>query len=279
MNADPRGPANVAPGGPIRGPQDEPIVSLKGIWVWRGHNLALQDVSLDIARGKFVGLMGPNAGGKTTLLKVIVGLIKPDRGTVKVAGPVTKTVGYVPQEQTVDPEFPVTPSDVVEMGLYGLLGLVPRITRKEKQMIEQALAHVGMLEHAKRRFGELSGGQKQRVFIARAIVGRPRLLLLDEPTTGVDARARDDFYRLLSDLRDELALTVILASHDLEVVPTKVDEIVCINQTVFVHAPPEEVGHTDAFRRAYGCELELMTHGEHPHRVIEKHEDRNPDAH
>jgi zinc transport system ATP-binding protein len=248
-----------------------PIVSLAGVWVWRGPNLALRDVSLTVHSGRFVGLMGPNAGGKTTLLKVIAGLIKPDRGTVTVAGPVTKTVGYVPQEQAVDPEFPVTPYDVVEMGLYGLLGLVPRITRKEKDLIEKALAHVGMLEHAGRRFGELSGGQKQRVFIARAVVGRPSLLLLDEPTTGVDAKARDDFYRLLSDLRDDLGLTVILASHDLEVVPTKVDEIVCINQTVFVHAPPEEVSHTDAFRRAYGCELEFMAHGNHPHRVIGKH--------
>lgn len=272
-------PASGHTGRHASGPDDQPIVSLTGIWVWRGPNLALRDVSLDIRRGRFVGLMGPNAGGKTTLLKVIAGLIKPDRGTVTVAGPVTKTVGYVPQERAVDPEFPVTPSDVVEMGLYGLLGLVPRITKKERQMIDEALAHVGMLEHAKRKFGELSGGQKQRVFIARAVVGRPRLLLLDEPTTGVDAKARDDFYRLLSDLRDDLALTVILASHDLEVVPTKVDEIVCINQTVFVHAPPEEVSHTDAFRRAYGCELELMAHGDHPHRVIEKHEDRKRNAH
>lgn len=130
-----------------------------------------------------------------------------------------------------------------------------------------------MGEYARRQIGELSGGQKQRVFIARAIVGRPRLLLLDEPTTGVDARARDDFYRLLSNLRGDLSLTVVLASHDLEVIPAQVDEIICINQKVYVHARPEEMGDTDAFRQAYGCELEFMTHGRYPHRVIDKHTD------
>jgi zinc transport system ATP-binding protein len=256
----------------------EPIVALRDVWVWLGENLALRDVSLTIGAGKFVGLMGPNGSGKTTLLKVIAGLIKPDRGEVWVAGPISRTVGYVPQEQTADPEFPVTACDVVEMGLYGNLGLVPRVREPEKAAIRRALRQVGMEDLARRRFGELSGGQKQRVLIARAVVGHPALLLLDEPTTGVDPRARDDFYRLLAQLRSDLALTVILASHDVEAVPQQVDEIICINQSVYVHAPPDEIAHTDAFRRAYGCELEFMTHGEHPHRVIERHQETERDA-
>jgi zinc transport system ATP-binding protein len=252
--------------------ENNPAVELQNVWVWLGRNLALEDVSLRIECGKFVGLMGPNGGGKTTLIKVIAGLIRPDRGRVHVAGPLPRTVGYVPQEQAIDPDFPVTASDVVETGLYGRLGLIPRVGAKEKRAIAEALALVGMQALAGRRFGEMSGGQKQRVFIARAIVARPGLLLLDEPTTGVDARARDEFYRLLARLRSDLALTVILASHDLEVVPHEVDEIVCINQRVYVHAPPDEVRHTDGFKMAYGCELEFMTHGEHPHRVIGKHD-------
>ncbi|HVP58359.1 MAG TPA: metal ABC transporter ATP-binding protein [bacterium] len=251
----------------------EPIVRIEGVWVWRRGTLALKDVSLEIAQGKFVGLMGPNGGGKTTLLKVIAGLIKPDKGTVSMIGPTRKTVGYVPQEQAVDPQFPVTPQDVVEMGLYGSLGLLPRIRARERALVAKALDHVGMADLGGRRFGELSGGQKQRVFIARAIVGEPKLLLLDEPTTGVDARARDSFYRLLSKLRGDLGLTVILASHDLEVVPTQVDEIVCINQMVYVHAPPEEIAESDALSRAYGCELEFMAHGNYPHRVIRRHDE------
>jgi zinc transport system ATP-binding protein len=254
------------------------IVELDHIWVWRGENLALKDVSLAIRRGKFIGLMGPNGSGKTTFLKTIVGLIKPDRGKVIVTGPTAKAIGYVPQEEHTDPDFPVTVHDVVEMGLYGSLGMFPRIGSSEKQRIEKALVRVGMQDHSSRRIGELSGGEKQRVFIARAIVAEPRLLLLDEPTTGVDAGARDDFYRVLFGLIKDLSLTVVLASHDLEVVPGKVDEIICINQTVFVHGPPEEIADTDVFRRAYGCELEFMVHGRYPHRVIREHDHEEHDA-
>jgi zinc transport system ATP-binding protein len=221
--------------------------------------------------------MGPNGGGKTTLLKVIVGLEKPDRGTVRVAEPAGRTVGYVPQEENIDPEFPITAYDVVEMGLYGSLGLFPRIGRKERMRVHRSLDLVGMRDLASRRIGELSGGQKQRVFIARAIVAEPQLLLLDEPTTGVDAGARDDFCRLLSGLMEDLSLTIILASHDLEVIPSLVDEIICINQRVFVHSAPGEIVDTDVFRDAYGCELEFMMHGKYPHRVIERHEDEEPD--
>jgi zinc transport system ATP-binding protein len=256
----------------------KPIVEVEDLWVWLNGHLALKNVSLRIEEGKFVGLMGPNGGGKTTLLRVIVGLTKPDRGRVEVAGPLAKTIGYVPQEENVDPEFPVTAYDVVEMGLYGALGFFPRIKSAEKERIHRALGLVGMREYASRRIGELSGGQKQRVFIARAIVGRPRLLLLDEPTTGVDAKARDDFYHLLSDLMEDLSLTIILASHDIEVVPSQVDEIICINQTVFVHCRPDEVTDTEVFRRAYGCEFEFMLHGRHPHRVIEMHKEDGQDA-
>lgn len=256
----------------------ETIVQLDNVWVWRSENLALKDVSLAIKRGRFIGLMGPNGSGKTTLIKTIVGLIKPDRGRITVNGPSAQTIGYVPQEEHIDPDFPVTAHDVVEMGLYGSLGMFPRIGAAERARIDKALARVGLEDFSSRRIGTLSGGEKQRVFIARAIAAEPRLLLLDEPTTGVDATARDDFYRVLFDLMKELSLTVVLASHDLEVVPGRVDEIICINQTVFVHAPPEEVADTDVFRKAYGCELEFMMHGRYPHRVIQEHDHGEDDA-
>jgi zinc transport system ATP-binding protein len=254
------------------------IVDLANVWVWRGPHLALRDVSLKIGSGKFIGLMGPNGSGKTTLLKVIVGLIKPDRGRVTIAGPLHRIIGYVPQEENIDHEFPMTAYDVVDMGLSGSRSLLfAGLTAPQTHSIEEALALVGMERYADRRIGHLSGGQKQRVFIARAIVGKPQLLLLDEPTTGVDAKARDDFYRLLSTLMADLSLTIILASHDLEVVPTRVDEIICINQKVFVHAPPGQIEDADVFREAYGCELEFMTHGRHPHRVIKRHEEHKQD--
>jgi zinc transport system ATP-binding protein len=249
----------------------EPIVKLENVWVWRGRHLALREVSLCIEAQKFIGLMGPNGGGKTTLLRVIAGLIKPQRGTVEVSGPVARTIGYVPQEENVDPQFPVSARDVVEMGLSASLRPLAGPSARQKEQVSHALSMVGMEALSSRRIGELSGGQKQRIFIARAIVAEPRLLLLDEPTTGVDAAARDDFNRLLQDLMNQMSLTILLASHDLEVVPTQVDEIICINQRVFVHAPPEAIEETDAFRKAYGCEIEFMTHGRHPHRVVERH--------
>jgi zinc transport system ATP-binding protein len=255
-----------------------PIVELEDVWVWVGRNLALREVSLSIEEGKFIGLMGPNGGGKTTLLRAIAGLLKPDRGTIRMAEPAARTIGYVPQEENLDPEFPVTVRDVVEMGLHGSAGLFWRPSSRQKAARDRALQRVGMENLASRRIGELSGGQKQRVFIARAVVAEPRLLLLDEPTTGVDAAARDDFYRLLHDLLRDLSLTIILASHDLEVVPSQVDEIICMNQRVFVHAAPDKIAETDAFRKAYGCELELVLHGKYPHRVVEVHPDEERHA-
>ena len=249
------------------------IVSLENVWIWRGRHLALRDVSLNLKDNKFIGLMGPNGGGKTTLIKAVAGLIKPDRGTMTISGPVARTVGYVPQEENVDPAFPVTARNVVEMGLAASLGPFSRLSVRQRSQVDNALTLMGMKELAGRNIGELSGGQKQRVFIARAIVCEPRLLLLDEPTTGVDAAARDDFSRLLQSLMDKMNLTILLASHDLEVVPSRVDEIICINQKVFVHAAPDQVKHSDVFREAYGCELEFMMHGRHPHRVVEQHPD------
>jgi len=249
------------------------LVELEDVWVWRGGNLALKDVSLKIDEGKFIGLMGPNGGGKTTLLKTIAGLIKPDRGKVKVKGPISRIIGYVPQEERVDPDFPVTVYDVVEMGMQTGLKAFYHPRDDEKKRIYEAIDSVGMSEFLTRRIGELSGGQKQRVFIARALVSKPRLLLLDEPTTGVDTKARDDFYRLLTDLLTDYSLTIVLASHDLEVVPSQVDEIICINQRVFVHARPDEIEGTDVLTKAYGCEFEFMLHGRYPHRVIHRHDE------
>jgi zinc transport system ATP-binding protein len=208
----------------------------------------------------------------------MAGLIRPDRGSVLISGTGPGTIGYVPQEESLDPQFPMTVRDVVEMGLYGSLGLFPRLSAAQRGRVDRVLGMVGMQSLAGRMIGELSGGQKQRVFIARAIVGEPKLLLLDEPTTGVDAGARDEFYRLLFDLMSSLSLTIILASHDLEVVPTQVDEIVCVNQKVFVHAAPDEIKDMELFREAYGCEFEFMLHGRYPHRVVEKHPSGENDA-
>lgn len=249
------------------------IVELKGVWVWLGSNLALKDVTLSIEQGRFVGLMGPNGGGKTTLLKTIAGLIRPDRGYVKVYGERSKIVGYVPQAENANIDFPVSVRDVVEMGTYSGLGFFQQFRPKRRDLVEKALEAMEISDLAGRRIEELSGGQRQRVYIARALAGEPSLLLLDEPTTGVDTKARDNFFRILSSLIRSYSITIILASHDIEVVPNQVDEIICINQTVYIHAPPKEVDPADLFTKVYGCEFEPMIHGKYPHRVLRKHDE------
>lgn len=251
------------------------IVELEGVWVWLGSNLALKDVTLSIEQGRFVGLMGPNGGGKTTLLKTIAGLIKPDRGHVKIYGARSKIVGYVPQAENANIDFPVTVYDVVEMGTYTGLGFFQQLRRKRKDIVEKALEAMEISDLAGRRIEDLSGGQRQRVYIARALAGEASLLLLDEPTTGVDTKARDNFFRILSSLIKSYSTTIILASHDIEVVPNQVDEIICINQTVYVHAPPQEIDSAEVFMKVYGCEFEPMIHGRYPHRVLRKHDEQS----
>ncbi len=253
------------------------IVELEGVWVWLGRNLALRDVTLSIDEGRFVGLMGPNGGGKTTLLKTIAGLIKPDRGRVKVYGERSRIVGYVPQAENANIDFPLTVRDVVEMGTYEGLGFFQQLKRKNDKAIKRALEAMEIADLAERRIEELSGGQRQRAYIARALAGEPSLLLLDEPTTGVDTKARDAFFKTLTSLIKDYSITIMLASHDIEVVPNQVDEIICINQTVYVHAPPQEIDSAELFMKVYGCEFEPMIHGKYPHRVLRKHDEASDD--
>ena len=243
---------------------------------------ALRGIDLEVAEGECLAIVGPLGAGKSTFCLALAGLVPHALGglfggELLIQGTDTRRVQPADLCRTVglvfqDPEaqlFNATVEDEVAFGPESLALPREEIARR----IEWALGAVGLEGMRGRSPRELSGGQKQRIFIARAIVGEPRLLLLDEPTTGVDARARDSFYRLLSQLRSDLGLTVILASHDLEVVPTQVDEIVCINQMVYVHAPPEKIGESDALSRAYGCELEFMAHGTYPHRVIRRHDE------
>lgn len=230
-------------------------------------------------KGTFLGLIGPNGGGKTTLLRCILGLIKPDSGTVTVLGqPATHVrpkgvIGYVPQDPIADLDFPVSVYDVVMMGRYPRIGPFRRAARADKVAVNRALKHVNMSNLKARAIGHLSGGQQQRVFLARALAPEPEILLLDEPFTGVDARAQTEFYRLLAALKADLHLTIVLVSHDIGVIPYHTEEIACVNQTLHLHGPPKEVLTSDSLRQAYGCEVELLVHGKIPHRVVEKHDD------
>lgn len=254
------------------------IVKIDKVSVYYRDMPVLKDISLNIEAGEFSGLVGPNGGGKTTLLKVVLGLVKADKGTIEVFGVSPEKlgrkrhlIGYLPQRSLIDWQFPASVFDVVLMGRYGRIGIVKHPSEKDREIALQALERVGITDLAQRQLGELSGGQQQRVFIARAVAAEPKLLLLDEPVAGVDAATQDKFYQLLWELKRELGLTLVMVSHDLAVISSHVEKIACLNQSLYIHAPPAEVFASGNLEKVYGCEVELLAHGRIPHRVVEEH--------
>jgi zinc transport system ATP-binding protein len=262
----------------------EIVVSVRDVGVVLGGQPVLEDISLEIVGGTFLGIVGPNGAGKTTLLKTILGLIQPTAGEVRVFGFPPRCarrhaalVGYVPQRSTLEWDFPVSTLDVVLMGRYAAIGIGRRPGREDRAAAVEALRWMGIAEYAEARFSTLSGGQQKRALVARALSTGPRLLILDEPMSGVDIEGQSGFYRLLTDLKGRLGLTVILVSHDVSLVPTYCDEVACLDRTLFLHGKPTGEEVAALFEKVHGCEVELFMHGRVPHRVMRHHEEP-PDA-
>jgi len=247
-----------------------PVIEVHDLWFSFNGNPVLKDVNLTIHPRDFLAVIGPNGGGKTTLLKLMLGLLEPDRGTVRVFGHSPReaagSIGYVPQEIGINKGFPISVRDVVLMGRMRGGGGWRRFSRPDKIAARQALERVEMWEYRKRRIGELSGGQRQRVFMARALVGEPKILFLDEPTASVDQKGQTDFYTLLKELNENV--TVVVVSHDLMVLSSYIKSVACVSQQVFFHDAPEIT--KDMLEMAYHCPVELIAHGV-PHRVLPKH--------
>lgn len=197
----------------------------------------LDGVSLRVDEGDFIGLIGPNGGGKTTLLKILLGLLTPQQGRVRVMGQppreVAAQIGYVPQQIQFDKEFPISVLEVVLLGCLGRSPLIGGYRQRERETAEQALREVDLLPFRHRRFGTLSGGQRQRVLIARALAGEPRLLIMDEPTANVDSLSQEQIYDLLHKIN--ATCTIILVSHDLGVVSRHVTRVACLNRRMVIH--------------------------------------------
>jgi len=248
-------------------------VSIKGLGVLRNRHPVLENIDLELEEKDFLGLIGPNGGGKTTLLKVMLGLIKPDRGEVRIFGhpppEARRYVGYMPQKTLFDLSFPVSAQEVVLMGRYSRTGLFRRYSREDHEASQAALAAVGLADLAHREIGSLSGGEQQRVFVARSLVSEPKLLLLDEPTAGIDAAQEADFYNLLSRLNRDKSITIILVTHDVTAVSTYVNKIACLNQRLYYHGSRELT--PEDIEKAYGCPVDVIAHGT-PHRVLREHD-------
>jgi zinc transport system ATP-binding protein len=250
-----------------------PVVEIRDLWFSFNGVPVIKEADLSVRQKDFLALLGPNGGGKTTLLKLILGLLKPDQGTVRVFGKtpsqVVQRMGYMPQNVSFNRNFPITVLDVVLMGRLRHSRNWSGYTRDDGVAVQRALERVGMWEYRKRRVGDLSGGQRQRTFIARALVTDPELLLLDEPTASVDTKGQTDFYALLKELNE--TVTIIVVSHDLSVLSCYVKCVACVNQRVFYHDAAEIT--EDMLEMAYHCPVELIAHGL-PHRVLRTHEDR-----
>lgn len=225
--------------------------------------MALQDISLTIHDGEFVGVIGPNGSGKTTLCRAVLGLMAPIEGHLHIFDCACEElrchhrakIGYLPQKGVVDRNFPVTVLETVMMGRYGALGLFRRPDAKDRKIAIDALAHVSMDGHQDTALGHLSGGQQQRVFIARALAQQPKVLLLDEPTTGLDITTQHNVIELVQQLHEELKLTVLLITHDINMIRSRVDRLVLLKTKLYAAAPPADVLKPEILREVYGKDL------------------------
>jgi zinc transport system ATP-binding protein len=246
------------------------LIRLEDVWVHYDGVPVLEGINLSINQNDFLGIIGPNGGGKTTLLKVILGLVEPSRGRARVLGDIPERgrrfVGYVSQYNLFDRDFPISVRDVVMMGRLGHAGLFKRYSQSDKEAAIEALKTVEMLEFKDRQIGKLSGGQQQRVFVARALVTEPKILLLDEPTASVDMPMQTELYELLEGLKERIA--IVLVSHDIGAISIYVNKVACLNRQLFYHNSKEI--SAEELEATYQCPVDLIAHGV-PHRVLREH--------
>jgi len=249
----------------------EKAIEVEGVWFSYDNITVLEDITFSVEKGDFFVIIGPNGGGKTTLLKLLLGILKPDKGKIKILGePPHSTrhrVGYLPQYTDFNLSFPVSVMDVALMGRLNRKGFGKRFTDEDMEKVEKILKKLGMWEYRFVHIGKLSGGQRQRVFIARALATEPEILFLDEPTAGVDPEYETGVYEILRELNKEM--TIVVITHDIGVISKYARSIACVNRKLVFH---EEGKITkEMLEMAYECPVDLIAHGI-PHRVLPKHE-------
>ena len=246
------------------------ILELKNITAGYEGIPVLKEVNLAIKEQDFIGIIGPNGGGKTTLLKVILGLMKPFSGDIHYYVSKTNLFGYLPQNSQFDRRFPISVREVVMSGLMSEKKLYRYYSRQDRIKADELLIKYGMGDYSKAPIGELSGGQMQRVFLCRAIISSPRILILDEPTTYVDSNFEKEFYTILKELNK--TLSIVMVSHDLGTICSYVKTIACVNHGLHYHQ--SNLISTEQLQ-SYNCPIELISHGPVPHRVLTDHSDKN----
>lgn len=243
----------------------KPIIEIKNLSAGYDGRNVLHDINLTVYEQDFLGIIGPNGGGKTTLMKCILGLLKPTDG--EIIFHCKPSLGYLPQYNTIDRKFPISVEEVILSGLSVQKSLTARFTPEEKEKSRQVIARMGLegLEH--RAIGQLSGGQLQRALLGRAIISDPSVLILDEPNTYIDKRFEARLYELLAEINKECA--IILVSHDIGTVLQQVKSIACVNETLDYH--PDTGITTEWLEKNFNCPIELLGHGTLPHRILGEH--------
>jgi zinc transport system ATP-binding protein len=249
----------------------KPIVEIRNLSVkYPNGVMALEGINIDVNQKDLIALIGPNGAGKSTLLKVILGLTKTTSGSIKLFGSSDlgknlKYVGYVPQSaQARDPNLPFSVYETVMLGRTPVAGLFHGMKDEDRQKVEETLKLFGIYELKDRKIGQLSGGQSQRVFLAKAMVAEPKLLLLDEPTSGVDTSSKKEFYNILDRLNKERGITVILSSHDIGVITKIANRVLCVNKSQFFCGENEDFSADVEIHKMYDHPVEIMDHHDHP---------------
>jgi len=238
------------------------ILEVENLTVKFGKKTVLEDISFSVKKGEIVAIVGPNGSGKTTLLKTILGFVKPIKGKIYLLGKSPKEaiksgkIGYLPQKSSIPKDFPFSVLDIVMLGLVN-----KKISKEEK--IERALKYLEFVKMEKFKdepFTNLSGGQQQRVSIARVLVSNPEIIFLDEPSTGVDVVAQENFYEFLNELKEKENLTVLMVSHDIGVIGKYVDKIAGLNKRLHFYGKPKDLFNRDVLSNVYGCDIQLVVH-------------------
>lgn len=244
------------------------LIEMKSLSASYDSKVVLENVDFTVAENDFIGVIGPNGGGKTTLLKIILGLIRPSGGTIIFNNRLinANSIGYLPQISTGDINYPVTVSDVILSGMMIRKKILSRMSEEDKKKASAIIVELGLKGLENASLSELSGGQLQRVFLGRAIIGSPKLLLLDEPGNFVDSTFESDFYAKLKELNNRMA--ILMVSHDIGMISAHVKSYACVNKGLHYH-PSSEISNEQLL--AYGCPIQLITHGEVPHTVLKMH--------
>lgn len=243
----------------------KPLIEIENLWAGYDGKTVLHDVNLTIYERDFLGIIGPNGGGKTTLVKCLLGLLKPQKGSIRFLQP--PAMGYLPQYNRTDKKFPLSVEEVILSGLSLHKSLTARYTSAERERAHEVIKQMGLEGLERRAIGQLSGGQLQRALLGRAIISSPTVLILDEPSTYIDKRFEARLYELLSEINQHCA--IVLVSHDIGTVLQQVKSIACVNETLDYH--PDTGIDSAWLEKNFNCPIELLGHGTLPHRILAEH--------